>query len=72
MGSSAEWIGVELKVRWGRKTGKEEPVQTDEELRSALSKMKNRGWTDLFTVVCDFSRYVEGGAVGGGWRKEEA
>jgi len=54
---------VELRVRWGREAGKEELVQTDEERRSALLKMKNRRWADLFLVICDLSRYVEGRAV---------
>lgn len=63
MGPSVEGIGVELRVRWGREAGKEELVQTDEELRGALLKMKNRRWTDLFLVICDLSRYVEGRAV---------
>lgn len=36
--SSAEWMGVELQVRWARKAGKEEPVQIDKEIRSALLK----------------------------------
>jgi hypothetical protein len=39
---------MELRVRWGRETGKEEPVQTDEELKGALIKLKNRRCTDLF------------------------
>jgi hypothetical protein len=39
----AEWIGVELQVRWSRMTGKEQPVKTDEGLKSALLKMKKRG-----------------------------
>jgi hypothetical protein len=38
-------------------------VQTDKEIRGVLLKMKNRRWTDLFLVICDLSRYVEGRAV---------
>jgi hypothetical protein len=63
IGSVAEWISVELRVRWGRETSKEELVQTDEKLRTVLLRMKNRGWTGLLLVICNMSRYVEGIAL---------
>jgi hypothetical protein len=69
VGSSAEWISVELRVRWGSEAGKEELVETDEGLRVALLKMKDRRWTDLFLVICDLSKYVEGRAVDGKGRR---
>jgi len=40
-------------------------LQFDEELRTALLKMKDRAWTDLLLVVCDMSRYIERGVVEG-------
>ena len=34
-------------------------MQTEEELRILLSKMKNREWSDVFLVLCDLSRLID-------------